>query len=76
MYAEAPKTALDKWKQFGPLSVQEVIDKSGINPQELDFEDQDVKKESFVKSYDLGMFKKGTKMMNGICRSVFKNGQI
>ena len=76
MYAEVPTAALDKWKQLGPLSVQEVIDKSGINPQDLDLEEQCVKKQSYGSVYYLGMHKKGTMYRNGICRSIFKGGLI
>ena len=76
MYEQASKTPLDKWKSLGPLSIKEVIDKSEIDPQDLNLEEQEIKKNQFKPGCSHGMFVKGTNVVNGICRVIYKDGTI
>ena len=74
MFSEAPKEALEKWKSLGPVSIQELIDKSDIDMKELD--NYEIKKDYTVYGCFYGMFRKGTKERNGICRGVSVHGHI
>ena len=55
MYQNTSKAGLDNWKKLGPLSIQQVIDKSGINPEDYDNEDNEVKKHKSGNYYTEGM---------------------
>lgn len=73
---QAPTTALENWKTFARLNVQELINKSETDPQELNFEEQEVKREQFDSGYADGMFVKGTRRRNGLSRWVGSDGKI
>lgn len=76
MFEDAPKKGLQLWKELGPLCLNDIIKNSRIDPQDLDFSTQEIKKIHFMKSYYYGMFKPDTEVVNGVCRRVIKDGQI
>ena len=67
---------LTKWKQSGPLSISEIISKSGIDLNQLEKDDVEIKKVSSASNYQHGMHKKGTTKFHGIARFVHKYGAI
>lgn len=79
MYAGAPRQGLDNWKNLGPISISEIIEKScevtkllpDVPIEELEF--KRVEKETY---YKIGFFRRGTDVTHGIVRSVGKSGQI
>ena len=42
---------LTKWKQSGPLSISEIISKSGIDLNQLEKDDVEIKKVSSASNY-------------------------
>jgi hypothetical protein len=58
-YPEVSKEILEVWKSLGPLSIQEIMDKSKIDFN-LNDPDIEFKKEVFSNRIAIGMFKKGT----------------
>ena len=77
-FPEAPKSNLTKWKQQGPISISEIVSKSGIDIKDLDSDDIEIKKVDYDDDgyYKYGMFKKGTEEGHGIVRYVNDDGKI
>ena len=76
MFPDAPKTALTKWKEQGPISISEMVAKSGIDIKDLDSDNIEIKRVDYDNFYDYGMFKKGTEETHGIARMVYDDGEI
>lgn len=76
MYGSSPQGAQTKWQQLGPLSVSEIIIKSGVNPCMFDEHDIEIKIVDYENHYVCGMFKKGSNCKHGIVRAVHKSGGI
>ena len=75
-YPDAPKSNLEKWKQEGPISISEIVTKSGIDIKDLDSDNIEIKKVDCGNFYIYGMFKKDTGETHGIARMVYDDGEI
>ena len=75
-YSDAPKTSLTQWEQQGPISISEMVTKSGIDIKDLESDDIEIRKDDFEWFYDYGMFKKDALEAHGIVRQVDKYGKI
>lgn len=79
MLAQVPEDASKKdtasWKKVGPTTIEEILERSGID---FDFNNPDLefKKVSCKQYYKIGIFKKHTEQLHGIGRIVNTGGAI
>lgn len=77
MYPGASKKTMEMWKEHGPLTIAQIIKYSNVDNIDIDNDEElEFKRVDYFDGYEIGQFKKGTKVRHGIARFVDINGDI
>lgn len=75
MYENASLKGVENWRKLGPLTVEEIIEKSNLG-MDLDDEDLEFKRVDGPNACAIGLFRSGTCEQHGIGRVIFDSGQF